>query len=136
MDLLSMFLVSSMSLSIHGVSHHYSDRREYNEVNIGLGLNVAHRGGMRTHLGYYRNSLDEDSFYVGASTEICRRPFCLGSNFVAITGYAADVVGGALPVISYIRENYRMNLVYVPEVRGRTPAVTFYSVEVPLRGYR
>jgi len=136
MDLLSMFFASSLSLSIHGVSQHYSQprrNREYNEVNVGVGLNVDHARRFRTHFGYYRNSLDHGSFYLGASSEVCRLSVCLGGNLIAITGYTHEIVGGVLPVLSYVREDYRMNFVYVPEVRGRTPAVAFYSIEVPIR---
>lgn len=106
-------------LTISGASHHFQpDRREWREVNPGLGMERAFTGTpWVATIGYFRNSYDRNTFYLGGRwmpLEI--GPIRLGAFGLLATGYPSPIL--ILPAASIQAGRFGANLVALPNLPG------------------
>lgn len=113
------------------VSKHGKDGHTYRENNYGIGVEQR-QAGYSNHVGYYRNSVDRDSFYVGRSFR-----YQLGDSAVSVgvfaglvTGYRFAVTPFLAPVVEIqVSKRWAVNVVALPPV----PSVTPYVVAAQLK---
>jgi hypothetical protein len=110
------------SIQLHGASKHAGER-QYNEQNYGLGyrLNISH--DFDVQVGYYRNSLDKDTYYgIVDYKPLQYSGLKLGVFGGVGTGYASTLLGGLVldvPVTKRVTLTARV----IPAISGVTPAV-------------
>lgn len=118
------FALSSVSanaetwVSVMGASYHTDREAGYNEKNPGVGIEQGDKN-LRAVLGYYRNSLNRDTFYLGVSnTPIHIGGFNFGYTAGLASGYPnqAPLFAGAL--VTYERNGYGANLIAAPAMPG------------------
>lgn len=103
------------------LSKHIGADKEYNENNAGIGYK-SKDGWLG---GYYRNSLDKDSFYGGKEFQtdpIVGDKLRLAIVLGLVSGYNKNVMPMALPEILYGDKNNETALGLVPPIKGVTPA--------------
>lgn len=103
------------------LSKHLGTDQKFNENNAGMGYK-SEDGWLG---GYYRNSLDKDSFYGGKEFQTdpligdkLRLAIVLG----LVSGYNKNVMPMALPEILYGDKQNETALGLVPPIKGVTPA--------------
>lgn len=118
-------------VDVHVASHH--SERGFNEFNPGLGV----RFGSTQHdwfngvVGFYDNSINRTSIYVGISVETRRvGPFQLRLSAGAVSGYntPSGLAPIAIPELLVGGPRYGMAIGYVPKVMADIPAVTTFSL--------
>lgn len=104
------------SLLAFGVSIHNPEtegRREW--FNPGLGL-VIQNDRVRGLAGYYRNSEDEDSFFVGAGGEFpLTRSTGATLSAIVVTGYESIPMLAPVATYYYEHNDIRIHAALVPE---------------------
>ncbi|MCB1894621.1 MAG: hypothetical protein H6945_16810 [Zoogloeaceae bacterium] len=108
-------------LVISGLSHHFQQRRDWREVNPGLGFERDHRDGRygpwTFSAGYLRNSYDRPSLYVGGRwTPLALGPLRVGAFGLLASGYPSPVL--LLPAITAEGRRFGINLLAVPNLPG------------------
>ena len=107
-------------LVISGLSHHFQpDRRDWREVNPGLGLERESEEytGLSWTAGYFRNSYDRHTVYAGARWMPWRLgPVQYGGYALAASGYPSPVL--LLPGLSVEGKGVGLNLVVLPNLPG------------------
>lgn len=120
--------------NVNLVSHHFGDEddflaegEDFNQSNYGLGVEVQWQPRHAVSAGYYRNSVDEDSYYaLYHYTPLALGPFVrFGGMLGVVTGYPGYNDGGAGPAAGLVAkiEGRRVgaNLIYLPRVSEVTP---------------
>jgi hypothetical protein len=105
-------------VSVMGASYHTDRAAGYNETNPGIGIEQGDKY-FRAVLGYYRNSLNRDTFYLGVSqTPFHAGGFSFGYTAGLASGYPhqAPLFVGAL--VMYERSGYGVNLIAAPALPG------------------
>lgn len=112
-----------------------STRKKYNEDNKGIGLKYRLKNNKSVEGGYYKNSLDKDTFYIEQNKSF---PFRLGKLKVspglslgAATGYKDGLVPYLTPTLE-VGNKYKLRLRYIPKIEGVTPEVYGLQAEFPL----
>lgn len=105
------------------LSKHLGTDQKFNENNGGIGF-IAPSGLLG---GYYRNSLDKDSFYLGKEFKTGllgndKAGVDIGAILGAVTGYNKSVMPLALPELIGRIGDHNAALTMVPPIRGVTPA--------------
>ncbi len=106
-------------LTISGVSHHFQpDRRDWREVNPGLGMEREFTGTpWVASAGYFRNSYDRNTFYLGGRwMPLEAGPFRFGAFGLLATGYPSPIL--VLPAASAQIGRVGANLVALPNLPG------------------
>jgi hypothetical protein len=116
------------------VSHHLGDEEDFlapgerfNQENWGAGVEVQWRPRHAVSAGYYRNSVDEDSFYALYHYTPLQfgRHVRAGGMAGVVTGYPGYNDGGPAPAGGLIAkvegERVGINLIYLPYIRDVTP---------------
>lgn len=103
-------------LTISGYSYHLTRRNEYRADNPGLGWERHTPDQNVTYAaGYYRNSYDRDTFYLGGRWEPLELgPARFGVFLALASGYWTPVV--ALPMVSIEHGPVGINLVAAPTI--------------------
>lgn len=112
-------------VSVMGASYHTDRAAGYNETNPGIGIEQGD-ANLRAVLGYYRNSLSRDTFYLGLShTPIRIGGIGIGYTAGLASGYPnqAPLFVGAL--VSYERSGYGVNLIAAPALPGTVFTIQF-----------
>ena len=105
------------------VSKHYGGDREYNERNIGIGVQRQVAESWSVTAGVYENSISRTSFYVGAAwTPISLGPVRLGAFGGLATGYDDAVVPFAGPLAELRLGRLMVQGVVIPPVGEKSPA--------------
>lgn len=130
------------TVGVHVGSHHFPDRGQ-NNVNLG----VYYRTHSGAEAGYYRNSYERDSFYIGQQFKLATGRYgTLGVDFGFISGYQRKcgevtcegfsrgfitpmVVGDYLAPVSILGATPRLQ--FVPATKGNS-AVVHLSAEYKL----
>lgn len=120
--------------NVNLVSYHLGDEEEFlppgedfNQENYGGGIEVQWKPRHAVAAGYYRNSVDEDSFYaLYHYTPLELGRFVrVGGMIGAVTGYPGYNDGGIAPAGGFIAkiENNRVgvNVIYLPKIADITP---------------
>lgn len=115
-------------------SQHFGDEEDYlaagesfQEFNPGIGLEVQWQPRHALAAGYFRNSVDENSFYaLYHYTPLQLGRFVrVGGMLGVVTGYPGYNDGGLAPgggfVLKAEGERFGANLVYLPKISGVTP---------------
>jgi hypothetical protein len=110
-SLLLFFSISAEAdyINIGGVSHHFNPERKYNETNYGLGYEYKYNDKINLMVGWYRNSVYNDSYYATArytpdrDSLIGGRVFGGDINYMigGISGYKKYVVPAVLPAVCW-----------------------------------
>ena len=106
-------------LTLAGLSHHFQpDRRDWRQVNPGAGLEREFTGTPWTaSAGYFRNSYDRDTFYVGGRwMPLAAGPFRFGAFGLLATGYPSPVL--VVPAVSAQIGRVGANLIALPNLPG------------------
>ncbi len=106
-------------LAVSGLSHHFQpDRRNWREVNPGVGLEREFSGTPWVAVaGYLRNSYDRNTFYVGGRwMPLELGPFRFGAFGLIASGYQTSVL--VLPAMSAQFGRVGANLVALPNLPG------------------
>lgn len=102
------------------VSHHMGTERPYNEHNYGLGY--RHSSGLVG--GYYRNSNDNDSLYIGHESRWSLSSHLdVGAVAGVVTGYRYSVIPFLLPELVAKAGSLEVALTYAPRVSDVIPAL-------------
>ena len=105
-------------LVVSGLSHHFQpDRRDWREVNPGLGLerDSDEYPGLSWTAGYFRNSYDRHTVYAGARWMPWQLgPVHVGGYALAASGYPSPVL--VLPGLSVEGGRVGLNLVMLPNL--------------------
>ena len=121
-------------VDVNVASHHFERADEYlgpgehfNQNNYGAGVEVQWQPRHAASAGYYRNSVDEDSWYALYHYT----PLSLGEHVRVggmvglVSGYPGYNHGDPAPAAALVAKmEYRrvgLNLVYLPRVPGSTP---------------
>lgn len=120
--------------NVNLVSHHFGDEDDYlapgedfNQSNYGAGVEVQWQPRHAVSAGYYRNSVDEDSYYAlyHYTPLALGRYVRFGGMVGAVTGYPGYNDGGLGPAAGLVAkiEGRRVgaNLIYLPRVSDVTP---------------
>lgn len=109
-------------LTVPTVSRHFTPRENYNEVNLGLGLEIG-SASARFSFGSYRNTYRQQTVFAG----VLWQPIRLGNKCIA-GGIAALASGyeqiskypifGALSIECSWNEKYGAQLLSVPQKDG------------------
>ncbi len=108
-------------------SRHFNTEEDFNESNPGIGLEWQWQPRHGVAVGYFRNSVDRDSFYAlyQFTPLALGRHVRVGGMIGAVTGYPGYNDGGLAPggglVLKAEWERFGANLVYLPQVSGVTP---------------
>lgn len=122
----------TVPLATHHVERHQADGSNWNERNVGVGLEFG-TGSESPHLiaGTYRNSYYRDSRYLGAKWEpVHLGPFGIGATAVYATGYDRPYAGGLLASATDSAGN-GLVLIFAPKAGSATSA--FFHLEARLR---
>ena len=106
-------------LTLSGVSHHFQpDRRDWREVNPGIGMEREFTGTpWVASAGYFRNSYDRNTFYLGGRwMPLAAGPFRFGAFGLLATGYPSPIL--VLPAASAQIGRVGANLVALPNLPG------------------
>lgn len=106
-------------LTLSGVSHHFQpDRRDWREVNPGIGMEREFTGTpWVASAGYFRNSYDRNTFYLGGRwMPLEAGPFRFGAFGLLATGYPSPIL--VLPAASAQIGRVGANLVALPNLPG------------------
>lgn len=106
-------------LVVSGASHHFQpDRRDWREVNPGIGAEREFTGtAWVASAGYFRNSYDRNTFYLGGRwMPLEAGPFRLGAFGLLATGYPSPIL--VLPAVSTQIGRIGANLVALPNLPG------------------
>ena len=103
------------------VRSYHLERRDYEESNLGLGVETDVSQRIRLALGFYRNSERRDSFYGAAvycpiSTRYQNWRICGLAG--GVTGYNEAIAPLAGAVLSYESREWGANLLILPNKRG------------------
>lgn len=96
-------------------SYHFDRERKYNEQNFGLGWERSITDNAYVHVGFYKNSFSEDTFYaLGGYAPLRAGKWKIGAMFGAVTGYRHSV--DPMLTASAIREwkNFGVNILVAP----------------------
>lgn len=120
--------------NVNLVSHHFGDEDEFlapgerfNQENWGGGVEVQWRPRHAASAGYYRNSVDEDSWYALYHYTPLQfgRHVRVGGMAGVVTGYPGYNDGGIAPAGGLVAkmegERVGVNLIYLPRISGVTP---------------
>ena len=122
-------------LDIHLTSVHQYSTYEHNNIdkpinqnNFGIGLSFKYSQSIDIAVGYYRNSIDHPSTYVGGSIHTSNKYLNFNVCMGLVTGYEElDRIGLIVPIIlpgisvTYNRVKLRVGIIPV----GGNPALTF-----------
>ena len=106
-------------ITVSGLSHHFQpDRRNWREANPGAGFEREFDGTpWVATAGYFRNSYDRNTFYVGGRwMPLAAGPFRFGTFGLVATGYPSPVL--VLPTVSAQLGRVGANLIAVPNLPG------------------
>ncbi|MCK6387602.1 MAG: hypothetical protein L6Q65_08360 [Zoogloea sp.] len=106
-------------ITVSGLSHHFQpDRRNWREANPGAGFEREFDGTpWVATAGYFRNSYDRNTFYVGGRwMPLAAGPFRFGAFGLVATGYPSPVL--VLPTVSAQVGRVGANLLAVPNLPG------------------
>lgn len=101
--------------------------RNFREQNYGIGLEHKLSENSSLSVGYYRNSIDKDSFYAAYAYQPLKAgPVKIGAMAGVVTGYPLNN-GGPIPMVLPLAsiEGKRMgvNLTYVPKLKDVSSVV-------------
>ena len=126
-----LFLFNSATadtyLNIYGVSYHNDRNFSWNERNTGIGLRHDLNENFFIDGGFYKDSLNANTFYVAVATRAKFGPSAIGVSMLAMRQddayYAghyrqAGIVGGVLPFVSLETGRITTNLGYIPRVEA------------------
>ena len=128
MDLVT--LLAACALNVHVASYH--NEPGFNTMTPGLGvLCETSYEDVRAGAGFYRNSIDHTSVYVGAAWQpLHLGPVRLGAFAGLITGYQHKVDGFAAAVGSLpVTQRTTLHLIAIPSVKGTNPLTVSLSIE-------
>lgn len=117
-------------VNIGGVSHHSSG--EYNEQNWGIGIETSlssTRKETRVGMGYYKNSINEDSFYVAGNTNFYsfttwQNEYKFGLLYGLVSGYEEYFIVPMLsPTLTIESGKFGITFGYVPNMNITGTAV-------------
>ncbi len=120
-------------------SHHFGTNENFKEINPGIGLEWQWRPRHAIAVGYFRNSVDHDSFYaLYQYTPLQLGRFVrVGGMLGAVTGYPGYNGGGIAPGGGFILkaqgERLGANLVFLPKITGVTPNTLGLQVKYRFR---
>lgn len=120
-------------------SHHFNAGEDFNEFNPGVGIEVQWQPRHGVAAGYFRNSVDHDSFYAlyQYTPLALGRHVRVGAMIGAVTGYPGYNDGGIAPggglVLKAEIERFGANLVYLPKLSGVTPNTLGLQVKYRFR---
>lgn len=104
-------------LQLHAVSYHQNRAANYNEENYGIGIRhyVENKQFDYVNAGFYDNSENNTSKYIGIGYEWKVGIFKMGINAGVVDGYSlASTLPYVVPVISY--ENVSLTFAPYPEM--------------------
>lgn len=120
--------------NVNLVSYHLGDEDEFlapgerfNQENWGAGLEVQWKPRHAASAGYYRNSVDEDSFYALYHYTPLQlgRYVRVGGMAGVVTGYPGYNDGGIAPAGGLVAkvegDRVGVNLIYLPKISDITP---------------
>lgn len=104
------------ALVVSGFSWHFRQNRDYRGDNPGLGLERSTAiDGLYMTAGYFRNSYDKNTFYVGARyMPLQWRRWRGGAYLLLGSGYPSPVL--PLPGIAFDGKRIGLNIVFAPTI--------------------
>ena len=110
-------------LVLSGLSHHFQERRDWREVNPGLGFErdmpAGPYGPWTLSAGFLRNSYDRNSVYFGGRwTPLALGPARFGFFGLVANGYPSPVL--VLPTIAVDLGRVGANILAVPNLPGHS----------------
>jgi hypothetical protein len=113
-------------LNTHLASIHYQSGYDYNEKNFGLGLSYTVSPEFDLITGFYENSYNKTSSYVGFTRHTANNSgFSVGISAVLVTGYedtrytSAKVIAMFIPQLTYSLKKIRVELGVIPSFSKR-----------------
>lgn len=119
--------VNLASYHFGGTADFLAPGEHFNQANYGIGAELQWQPRHAVAVGYYRNSVNEDSYYALYHYTPLQlgRHVRVGGMVGAVTGYPGYNDGGIAPAAGVIgKVEWRragMNLIYLPRISGVTP---------------
>ena len=113
-------------------SHHFDRSAGHNERNFGVGIEQDVRPGLRAVVGFYDNSFNRTTIYLGvAFMPLHIGDFSFGLVGALASGYSSDrrFLPIALPVVQYERSGWGANIGVVPGTK-ESPGVVGLQLKV------
>jgi len=123
--------------SKHAKSSDPSLNKKYNEVNLGLGLTKQTSEHLFVTGGFYKNSLSKTSYYIGGGlnyslVDTSSIDVQVGVVGGLVTGYSVNIAPMLAPTVAIGIDDVRLQMRFIPEIKGITPAVVGFSIQVDL----
>lgn len=126
---------ADLSLQLHGPSWHAAPRaefdstgRQWDELNVGLGIRSTYSETWSVQAGFYRNSVDRTTVYAVVNyTPLQIGPVRMGVFGGLATGYPAGVPLGAGGMVQWGPVTLRI----VPPIKKLTPLTLGVEVGIP-----
>lgn len=108
-------------VNIGGFSHHFDRKPNYNESNLGFGIEWRRTREVAIMAGVYKNSVGKPSQYAAVNWQPWQiGPVKLGAAIGVLNGYPAFNRGGtffaALPVASIEVQRFGVNIGLIPSI--------------------
>jgi hypothetical protein len=115
------------SIQLHGISKHGGDK-VWNERNYGAGYRFDISRDVDAQVGYYRNSLDKDTYYgIVDYKPLQYNGLKLGVFGGVGTGYESPFIGGLVLDVP-IAKRTTLTARVIPAIKGVTPAVLAFEI--------
>jgi hypothetical protein len=122
--LIATSVSAQTTVQLHGLSWHKTGT--FNERNYGIGIRNQINRDLAFQVGYYKNSVNKDTFYsVINYTPLTVGPVAVGVFGGFASGYKSPLVGGAMVNIGYVTVRI------IPEIRNVTPLTVGLEVGIP-----
>ena len=124
--LFSSSLIADTYLSIYGASKHLDSVVTFNESNHGVGITREFSDASSITVGAYKNSLSKTSTVLTYNAKYSAKGgVSVGVSAGVATGYRKGIVPILYPFINM----GVIDIGYIPELDGITPAVVFASLK-------
>lgn len=130
----SISYAGNKSVSINLASYHLSTEDQFNETNLGAGLNY-YKGNSFISVGRYYNSIYRYSnyLYVGKAFEMPITDKITGGVAViagVVSGYRDNLSPLILPRLHLRINNYQLNTIIIPRIKDVTPTTLGIQLEI------
>lgn len=118
--------VADTYLTIPIASYHFDRDEDYNEFNLGVGIERTLNDRWRIGGGYFRNSNRKDSLFAGATyAPWSFAGLKIGTAMGLVTGYEASVLPVVVPTAMWESGSFGVNVAFIPPAGGKPGALGF-----------
>jgi hypothetical protein len=115
---------SSLWVNVGGFSRHFDRSKDFNETNLGLGVEYRFRSDLSAMAGYHENSIRLRTRYAALNYQPLEiGPLKVGVSVGVMSGYPVVNEGGAffaaLPMVTYEGKRFGINFGVIPNIPSK-----------------